>query len=134
MGLDGVLRKGVAVAARTTRSLQLDVTLERWTGSDGRGGKTLASPIKVRAIVDRTHRTVRSATGQEVLSTVKLTILTPLAKQGASGRQEPIDPRDVITLPDGTTSPILDVRGVLDPTTRAPYATDVFLGVLENAF
>ncbi len=39
-----------------------------------------------------------------------------------------IDDNDIITLPDGTTGPILNLAGFTDAGTGHPVATEVFLG------
>jgi len=48
-------------------------------------------------------------------------ILEPVDDNGATGRKEPIDPRDRITLPDGRILTQLLVEMVMDPETNRPY-------------
>jgi hypothetical protein len=45
-------------------------------------------------------------------------------------RQQPIDMRDIITLPNGDSAPVVDMSGFGDPATNAPYAPTVTLGVV----
>ncbi len=52
----------------------------------------------------------------------------PFDQQAFVFRQNPIDPRDKIVLPDGTTGPIVDVSGFVDQSTNLPYFSDVSLG------
>ena len=58
----------------------------------------------------------------------KVTILQPITANGTSGRTEPVDPRDKVTLPDGTVGPILDVAGLVNPDTGYPYMFEIWLG------
>jgi hypothetical protein len=54
--------------------------------------------------------------------------LTPVAANGTTGRREPIDPRDRLTLPDGAVGNILAVEGLGDPDTNHNYFYQVYLG------
>ena len=81
-----------------------------------------------QAVVERRQRLIRTATGEQVMSRHRILFPRPIAANGASTRQEPIDPRDVLTLPDGDTGPILEVTGVVDPSTSAPYSFEVWMG------
>jgi len=47
---------------------------------------------------------------------------------GAADRGEPIDPKDVFILADGTSGPILDTEGPRDPGKARPFFIQVFLG------
>lgn len=131
MGLATTLRNAVAVASRVTGGsggVQCDVTHEAWTGRDGYGKPTYASGKTRKAIVERTQRMIRTTGGNDVLSRARITFLDIIKANGATGRTEPIDPRDRFTLPDGTTGPVLDVIGVIDPSTERPFAHEVLLG------
>jgi hypothetical protein len=70
----------------------------------------------------------RMANGQEVMQRATVTFIGPVTANGAVDRQEPIDPRDKITLPDGSTGSILSIEGVADPSTSYPYMFVVALG------
>jgi hypothetical protein len=133
MGLDDIVRNAVATANSVTRTLQTTVTHRAWTGQDGYGKPTFASPVTRSAVVELTQALskpvlVRTSTGQEKAARAKVLFLTPIAANGASGRTEPIDPRDEITLPDGTTGPILSIEGTVDPDTSRPFAAEVWIG------
>ena len=71
---------------------------------------------------------VRTSTGADVVVRASVTFLTPLTANGAETRTEPIDPRDKIILPDGTTGPIVNISGPVDPDTGAPFLFEVLLG------
>jgi hypothetical protein len=131
MGLGSILRNGVATANRITGAtdgLQGECKHYAWTGQDGYGKPTYASVKKFSAVVNRKQVPVRTATGEVLLSRAQLTILQPLTAQGADERTEPIDLRDKIRLPDSDLDcKILDVQGVIDPSTGLPFGHEVFL-------
>lgn len=128
MGLADVVRSGVALADTVTTDLQAAVTHKAWTGRDVDRKPTYAAGVSRLAIVERRQRLIRTATGEQILSRHRIAFLRPIAANGAATRREPIDPRDVLTLPDGDTGPILEVTGVVDPSTGAPYYAEVWLG------
>jgi hypothetical protein len=129
MALDSLLRKGVALANRVTASLQVEVSHSAWIGSDSYDKPAFALPVPYDAIVERGKKAVRTTTGEEIVPRYVITFLRPIERNGTAGRDEPIDPRDLLTLPDGTSGKILQLPdGVLDPATNAPYATVVALG------
>jgi hypothetical protein len=130
MGLADIVRNGVALANRLTADLQAEVTHEAWTGQDDTGAPTYASAKTRTAIVERRQRLRRSPSGQELMSRHVVAFLAPIAANGAADRQEPIDPRDRITLPDGSTGPIIDVVSTVDSesATGHGYMYEVYLG------
>ena len=112
------IAKMVAVADRLTKSLQCTVTYTPFTGSSGTG-KTYGSAVAKKAIVNMEQRQVRTLTGE--LTTCRASVVffdTDLT----------ISTDDKIVLPDGTTGPVLLVKGPVDPTSTHPYLTEVFLG------
>lgn len=117
MGLDDLVRSTVALASSITRDLQVDVTYEAFDSANATNQPTYDSAVTKRAVVEKKARMVRTTTGEEKLSQASVTFLVPFA----------LDLRDRITLPDGTTAPILNVKGVYDPVTDEPYALEVFL-------
>jgi hypothetical protein len=127
-GLADIIRNAVAIADSATDTLQPKVRHAAWIGNDGEGGYQYASAVQRPALVERKQKLVRKADGEQVLSTHVVTFLRPIKKNGAAGRQEPIDPRDRITLPDGTTSNILSVNAFVDKDTGAGYLHEVYLG------
>lgn len=128
MAFDDLIRSGVALAHTLTASLQDTVTLAAWTGQNAFGDKTYASPVSYSAIIEHKQRYRQTATGQVVLTQTSVQFLEPIIVNGAAGRTEPIDTRDILTLPDGSTAPIVAVEGVVDPDANSPYAPMVWLG------
>lgn len=127
MGLRDLIANGVALADRLTADLQPVVQFRPWIGTDGFGKSMYDAATPVPAIVELKQRMVRTPAGEEVLSTHVITILRPIAPNGAPGRIEPIDTRDWITLSDGTTGPILSVGGFQDPEMDRSYFSQVWL-------
>lgn len=125
---DKLIRDGLALADRMTASLQPQVTHQAWIGNDGFGDSQYAPPQSYPALVERKDRLMRNKEGQEIRSEHVVSFLRPVAPQGAEGRDEPIDPRDIITLPDGSTGPIAAVETFVDPATGAGYFHIVALG------
>lgn len=127
MGLGSIIRNALKTAQTVTGGsdgLQAEIQIAAWTGQDGYG-PTYASAKRYTALVERRQIPVRVASGEVLLSQARIVILQPLKAQGSANRTEPIDLRDKITLPDGTVTRILDVRGVVDPTTDRPFAHEV---------
>ena len=127
-GFADIIRQGVALADELTQDLQPSVEHEAWTGNDGTGGYTYDFAVSRPALVERKQKLVRKATGEQVLSTHVVTFLRPIEDNGATGRQEPLDPRDRITLADGTKSNILSIESFVDKDTDAGYFHEVYLG------
>jgi hypothetical protein len=122
-----ILRTGVKIADAQTKSVQCDVQLRRFTKGSGTGVKDYGSPITLKAIVDWKQKQVRTMSG--VLSISRATVLfLDITALRAATNGEGIDDDDEITLPDGTTGPILDMGGFVDAGTKIPLATTVFLG------
>ncbi len=128
MGLDALVRSAVKTARTLTLSLQPAVSIARWTGDNGKGKSSYATPISVKALVVRKQKLITLSDGRQTLSSTYVAILEPLSAQGATGRHEPLDERDVITLSDGTTGPILSITGLVDGSTGKPYYHEVYLG------
>ena len=131
MGLADVVRSGVAIANSVTKTLQATVTHKQWIGpSDGYGTETYLDAVERTALVEFKQKMIKTGSGQLVMSRATVTFLEPIPPIGAGvdGRQEPIDSRDIITLPDGTTGPILDISGFVDSGTNAPFFGAVSIG------
>lgn len=129
MTLASVVRRAVAKADRLTRSLQAQVDHVAWTGQDGNTKPTYASAVKRSAIIEQGPVPFRTAEGETIAVKAVVHILETVEANGASDRKEPIDPRDRITLPDGTVgAPIMGAEGVVDPSTGKPYMYTVALG------
>lgn len=134
----GILNTGIAIADNITKSLGFQPTVyhRAWTGQNGFGTETYtAAPGTARrAVVDLTRKQVTTTTGKLVTVVATVIFLENVPANGAPGRREPIDPRDIITLPDGTTGPILDApSAVVDGATGVPFFNQVMIGELERA-
>ena len=133
MGLADILRSGIAIADTVTKGVQVNVTHEAWTGQNGHGTETYAAAVTRKAIVDLTRKQRPTASGKLVNVVATVIILEPVLPNGAAGRFEPIDPRDKLTLPDGTTGPILNgPNSVMDPATSRGLFNEIYLGEIDT--
>lgn len=127
MGLDDILRGGIKTIDKVTKSLQPTVTHKAWKSADVYGSPVYASAKSYQAIVDQKQELRKTSSGQLVLTKASVMFIQPIPPDGAAGRVEPIDPRDIITLSDGTTGKIVDVQGFVDKKTTHPYFSEVYL-------
>lgn len=130
-----ILRSGVKIANTLTKGAQSTVTIEAWVGQDGKGTRQYANPVQVQAVVDLTRKQRPGPTGQLVDIIATITIVGDLAPNGTTGttppRVEPIDPKDRVTLPDGTTGPIVSApNAVVDPGTSRGFIHEIMLGAV----
>lgn len=128
-----LLRSGIATADGLTKGVQGVITLEQCTGQDGKGKRTYATGIPVHAVIDLTRKQRTTGAGLVITVIAALTIMETVPANGTAiatqPRQEPIDPRDRITLPDGRTGPIVSVPGaVLDPGTGYGLIQSIEIG------
>ena len=128
MGLNDIIRSGVAVIDNVTATLQDTVTHEAWIGHDSYGADVFASPINRQALVEMTRRITRDKDGQVIMENAQVIFIRPIPANGTVDRKEPIDPRDRITLPNGYLGPIVNIAGLVDPSSRYPYLYQVSLG------
>ena len=127
MSLLDIVRTGIKIADQQTKSLQATVTFERKLADTAYGPSGFGSPVKMRAIVDWKQKQVRTPEG--VLSVTRASVLfLDVAEVAKATGNEGISDQDKITLPDGTTGPILDMSGFIDAGTGQPVATEVYLG------
>lgn len=127
MSLLDVVRSAVKVADKVTKPLQATVTLQHYVGENGYGAKTYLSAVSLPAIVDWKQKQLRTMEGVLSVSRASVMFLDVAALMAATNN-EGVDDNDLITLPDGTTGPILDMTGFIDAGTTNPVATEVFLG------
>jgi hypothetical protein len=121
MSLDiGRLVRSVAIplVKKFTASAVVDVTVTKASSTDGGGDTTPGDVFTWPAVVDWNAHRVRTSEGIDAMSRATIQFVEP----------HPLDDDDSIVLPDGTTGPILDMRGVVDPLTGIPYVTTVYLG------
>jgi hypothetical protein len=132
MSLLDTLRAGIATANTLTKDLQGSVQHYAWTGQDGFGADQFASPVTRRALVDLSRKLRATSEGRLQMTVAIVTFLDVIAPNGASGRVEPVDDRDRIVLPDGTTGPIIRGGGFMDATTGRPLFNEIMIGALPG--
>ena len=133
MGLDAIVRSAVATANSVTASLQATVTHAAWIGNQGDGTGAFAAAVGRQAIVEYEERERTTPTGTETVTVPRVTFVQPIPATTPTDpvnapRKNPIDPRDIFTLPDGTAGQVSSVEGIVDPSTNAPYMLSVLLG------
>jgi hypothetical protein len=126
MGLSALVSSAIKTANGVTASLQVSVQHFAWIGQDAKGKKAFAGAASYPALVERKQKRMPGPDGQEVFSRYSVTFLQPLPANGTAGRQEPIDTRDELVLPNGERVDVLDVSGMLNPDTGAPYMSEVW--------
>lgn len=138
LNLPSIISNAVKIASTATRSLQETpegvgiVRHYAWIseGSFETFGKpSYADPVNRRAIWEPGHQSkFDTNTGGVVQVKGKLTFLDPIEPNGAAGRVEPIDNRDLLILPDGTSGPIYKPEGLYNPVTDAPFLIELWIG------
>lgn len=126
-----ILQAGISIADSLTKGAQSSITLRQASGSGPSGDLTYDDPIQLKAVVDYTSKvTIRNAEIIHISATV--TILEPVPVNGAildPPRTEPIDTRDKITLPDGSTGLVKSVPGsVNNPNTGTGFIQVIEIG------
>jgi len=117
MGLDTLVRSGVALANRLTDALQVDVTHEAYSTQSTSGEPTYATGVTRSAIVEPKARSFMQPNGSEQVSEARVLLLGNVA----------VDQRDRFTLPGSVTGPVLAVSGFADPL-GGSYYTEVWIG------
>ncbi len=136
MALSDVVRNAIKTADGITKPFQVIVKHYAWIETDMKGEFEYDPEYVNRECLSQKKRArQRFEATSEISQVTVLTFLGPIAEHGAAGRQEPIDPRDKIILPDGTTGPLSDIGrrselqgGLDDPTTNQPYLFQVTIG------
>lgn len=128
MGLNRLVAAGLRVADRATGSLQLEVEWKPWVGlaTTGEVKPTYGTSVYVQALVEDDQRDFRLTGGDVLTSRTKLTILRPVEPNGATGRDEPIDTRDLFVV-KGKAARVLHVDAMLNPATGRGYYAIVWL-------
>ena len=132
MGFADIIRAGVATANALTKDLQAVVTHQAWIGQTGGGTDSFAAPVSRRALVDKTRKPMYTSAGKLIMTLATLTILDPVPDTTPNAGQQrvnPVDPRDIFTLDDGTTGPIVKANGFEDAgVAPAPFLNEIVLG------
>jgi hypothetical protein len=131
MSFADLVRNAVALANSLTADLQVNVSHKAWTGDDDTGKPTYATAITRKAIVSDSSKRIKRDDGEEIVARTYIAFLEPIAPRtpSVSGRHDPLDERDQLTLPDGRSGPIVDTDGgLVDPSTGRTYFHQVWLG------
>lgn len=129
MGLADTVRSLVATANSITSDLQETITVYPWIGVNMDTESIFGDGVSMTAIVERGRSIMLERDGRTLFKKgTKVTIIGPVTANGAANREEPIDPRDRFVLADGTAGPVVDIKGLDDPSTGKPYLYEVFIG------
>lgn len=129
MGLADVIRSGVAVINSVTSDLQVTVQHYAWLSNNDDGESVYDTVVNLSAIVEYGKEQSMDVNGrQSLVKGTAITVVGPITDNGGANRREPVDPRDRLVLPDGTSGPILSMKGVADPSTGDQYVYEIFLG------
>jgi hypothetical protein len=128
LNIPALIQQALTLADNETKSAQVTVMHHPWVGQSVSGTPSYAAPGSYKAILEYRQEMRKTDEGTEQVARAHLTFLQPVTPNGTAGRNEPIDERDLITLPDLSTGPILETRGLADPTTSRPYYNEVALG------
>lgn len=128
MALDSLVRSLIGTAAKIAAPFAVIVQMTPWTGSDTYGNPTFGASVPLSVFLTVAKVRVKLSSGDVVQQKASFDIPSAVTPNGATGREEPIDPRDTFTLPSGEVCTVLDVRGPMDPATSAPFVTTVVLG------
>jgi hypothetical protein len=133
MSLSSIVSSAVRIADNATNSLQdKTVVHEAWIGETGDGTSEYAFPVVRKALVDLTASQAFTSGGVLVKSKATVTFLEPIPDtppNDGQDRVQPIDPRDLITLPDGTMGPIVSINsGLIKPETHRPFLSVINIG------
>lgn len=109
-GWSGIIKQAIKVVKDQTLTLQLDVTLERFTGDEKiteakAGRRKYGSPVTYKAVVGYvTKFAAAEGGGAAGIQVSQIQFLEPLM----------ITSRDRVTLPDGSHPQIVSVEGPLN--------------------
>jgi len=129
MSLMSTVQKGIARASKLTASFQGTVLMKPWIGESGKGVIQYDTPVSIQALFQPKVKQYSTPDGKIIQVVGILTVLDPITPNGASKRQEPVDPRDLFVLPSGEFSPIVDAdQALYNPETEAPILNMITLG------
>lgn len=123
MGIGASIRDAIVALAAETETIQDEVIIEAWIGhADAYAQPAYAAPVRWPALIQEGTNQRRLPNGDVITTRACVSFLEPPPPNGATGRREPIDPRDKITLPSGLTGPIVDNHGAMvDKLTGRPF-------------
>jgi hypothetical protein len=125
MALADLVRGAYRIADNATKGLQPAVVHRRWLSADTFGNANYSNQT-IEAIVEYVSRLVLDRDKNEVVSSARIDILQPLTPIG-SGREGPIDARDLFVMPDGRTMRVISTEGMVDKGTDYPFAHRVYV-------
>jgi hypothetical protein len=131
MAIRAALISGIKIVSKQVADVKVPVSFQAWIGDDGKGGDAYAGAVTVRPVVSRKARVIRTEGGQFAHTLATLTFVDPVAPttaQAGRTRRQPFDPRDLFVLPDGSTAPVVDIGGPMDPKTSDTFIHVVTLG------
>jgi hypothetical protein len=128
MALADIVRKAIKTANTVVKSFQTTVVIERWTGENVFGEEKPPTLLNAQAIVDLNPGKTFKQDGIELPIRARVYILTPIAPEGTTGRREPIDERDIFTIPGVPNARVIGTPGIQDPKTNQPYFCEVVIG------
>jgi hypothetical protein len=129
VSIQSQIRGVVKTCNHVFASVQGPVTITPWTGQDAFGSASFGAPFTLTALVEQGEKSYDMANGVTVTTKATVTFLQPVPVNGAAGRVEPIDDRDVIRLADGTTGPVvMGLPMLVDPSTTKPYFQQIGIG------
>lgn len=116
-----ILVAGINILDGITGGVQCDITYEQFISADGNGDEDYEDPVTLTCVVDQTVKSKATSSGRIVATKAELTF----PRGGLN-----IGPKDRITLPDGTTGPlIIDAPdSVVDPVTGRGFIQTVLIG------
>jgi hypothetical protein len=119
MALDDLVRSGVALANRLTGSFQGTVQHRAFVSDSTTGGPpNFSAAVPRQALIVLGQKAMRTKEGEDVVRYALVTFISPVV----------VTVRDEITLPDGSSGPVVDIGGLLDSDTGRPYFPEVSLG------
>lgn len=122
MALNDLVATAVRIAHTVTPSLQVSVTHYVYNGQSFTGAAVNKAAVVVTALLEKSNKTFQTTDGKVVQAKHYLAFLTPIV----------IKNEDTLIVNDGTpfkiTGPILEVRGLVNPSTVKPYYAEVWLG------
>lgn len=126
------IRDGIATIHQEVGSVELTVSFSAWIGqkSGADGEDDFATAVPLTAMTILTRKKIWKD-GRLVDTQAYLLFLTPIPDTAANSgftRDNPVDPKDIFTLPDGTTGPTILGKGLMDPSTQRPYMLEVYIG------